>query len=511
MARARFYDVSTDPAGRPVAGVTVDVYTTGTTTPLPVTIYAAATGGATRTNPFVTTTGVVDFFLEDPATVDLKYTRVGYGTQTQTVEVVEATPPATAVTVTPVGNLAATTAQAAFAELDAETSDRVRGTVRLTVAADAPSSPATNDMWVDSDAISTLEHTHTGTLVRLATADEITAKHAFRGGFTSRTVGGDTGFGAISMRAVGELSSGTIDWIHNGDYGYLVHLTTGANLHRPYACIGIGSDTDANGLLLSNKGTGNGMFGDNQATVTSATGAGHVIHGKQSSTDASASCVYLQAAVDGAGPLLVLDMPSGTPTAGQILAAFTGPSSTLFGQIKALDGTLDWRAPISTTGAMTVGGALGVTGNLTAVNVTTTGTLQSSGTFQVVKTTATAQALISASAGQARELSFQTGGSSRWTIRTDTTGETGSNAGSDLTIVARTDAGATLSTPLKITRSTGLITLTGTLLTAVSATGGAGLRVPHGAAPTSPVDGDVWTTTAGMFVRVNGATVGPLS
>lgn len=54
-------------------------------------------------------------------------------------------------------------------------------------------------------------------------------------------------------------------------------------------------------------------------------------------------------------------------------------------------------------------------------------------------------------------------------------------------------------------------TLAGLLLTAASATGGAGLRLPHGAAPTSPTNGDLWTTTAGLFVRINGATVGPLS
>jgi len=39
----------------------------------------------------------------------------------------------------------------------------------------------------------------------------------------------------------------------------------------------------------------------------------------------------------------------------------------------------------------------------------------------------------------------------------------------------------------------------------------ASLRAPHGSAPTSPVDGDIWTTTAGLFVRINGVTVGPLS
>ncbi len=44
------------------------------------------------------------------------------------------------------------------------------------------------------------------------------------------------------------------------------------------------------------------------------------------------------------------------------------------------------------------------------------------------------------------------------------------------------------------------------LLTAASTTTQAGLNVPHGSAPTSPVDGDIWSTTAGMFIRVNGVT-----
>jgi len=49
-------------------------------------------------------------------------------------------------------------------------------------------------------------------------------------------------------------------------------------------------------------------------------------------------------------------------------------------------------------------------------------------------------------------------------------------------------------------------TLTGKLSTLASATGGAGLTVTPGAAPTAPVDGDVWFTTAGMFAQVNGVT-----
>jgi hypothetical protein len=40
---------------------------------------------------------------------------------------------------------------------------------------------------------------------------------------------------------------------------------------------------------------------------------------------------------------------------------------------------------------------------------------------------------------------------------------------------------------------------------------GAGLNLPHGAAPGTPVNGDLWTTTAGLFARINGVTVGPYS
>lgn len=58
---------------------------------------------------------------------------------------------------------------------------------------------------------------------------------------------------------------------------------------------------------------------------------------------------------------------------------------------------------------------------------------------------------------------------------------------------------------------TGTVSATVAVSSPASATGSAGLKVPHGAAPTSPVDGDVWTTSAGMYVRVSGVTVGPLA
>lgn len=56
------------------------------------------------------------------------------------------------------------------------------------------------------------------------------------------------------------------------------------------------------------------------------------------------------------------------------------------------------------------------------------------------------------------------------------------------------------------TISAAALTLTGKLTTVLSATGGSGLVVPHGAAPTAPNNGDLWTTTGGLFCRINGVT-----
>lgn len=51
----------------------------------------------------------------------------------------------------------------------------------------------------------------------------------------------------------------------------------------------------------------------------------------------------------------------------------------------------------------------------------------------------------------------------------------------------------------------------GELEVPAATTARASLNMAHGAAPTTPNDGDMWTTTAGLFVRINGVTVGPLS
>lgn len=50
----------------------------------------------------------------------------------------------------------------------------------------------------------------------------------------------------------------------------------------------------------------------------------------------------------------------------------------------------------------------------------------------------------------------------------------------------------------------GGLTTAGKLTTAAATATTAGFNLPHGVAPTTPANGDVWTTTGGLFVHVNG-------
>jgi hypothetical protein len=49
-------------------------------------------------------------------------------------------------------------------------------------------------------------------------------------------------------------------------------------------------------------------------------------------------------------------------------------------------------------------------------------------------------------------------------------------------------------------------TLTGKVNFIAGVAGNAPVKIPHGVAPTTPVDGDFWSTTAAFFVRINSTT-----
>lgn len=90
-------------------------------------------------------------------------------------------------------------------------------------------------------------------------------------------------------------------------------------------------------------------------------------------------------------------------------------------------------------------------------------------------------------------------GSETLSNKTLTAPAIGAATGTSLTL----SAGAAFS-GATVSASSGAVFPVGT--TALSS-----LRVPHGAAPTSPVNGDFWSTTSGFYGQVNGSTVGPFA
>lgn len=71
---------------------------------------------------------------------------------------------------------------------------------------------------------------------------------------------------------------------------------------------------------------------------------------------------------------------------------------------------------------------------------------------------------IRTAAGYIRMLALQTGTANRWLLGADNAAESGANVGSDFKLYSYTDAGGALSTPITITRSSSLVTLSGSLL-----------------------------------------------
>jgi len=59
---------------------------------------------------------------------------------------------------------------------------------------------------------------------------------------------------------------------------------------------------------------------------------------------------------------------------------------------------------------------------------------------------------------------------------------------------------------LRVSLTTGAATFAGTVIAPAATASLAPLRIPHGTAPTSPTNGDMWSTTAGLFIRINGVT-----
>lgn len=144
-------------------------------------------------------------------------------------------------------------------------------------------------------------------------------------------------------------------------------------------------------------------------------------------------------------------------------------------------------------------------------NITPTGLLIgliSSSGLSLGRSTLAGQVTVSlnAVAGNHRTLAFQAAGVARWNVRANDSAESGSDTGSDFEIQSRTDAGSAKTVVFKIDRATDVTTFGGQVVLMTSTTSYASVRLPHGTAPSAPTNGDLWTTTAGMFSRINGVT-----
>jgi len=113
-------------------------------------------------------------------------------------------------------------------------------------------------------------------------------------------------------------------------------------------------------------------------------------------------------------------------------------------------------------------------------------------------------AAVSADASRNADLHLQTQGSSRWTWRKSSDAESGSNAGSNLALVRRSDAGSQLSLPVVVWRASGRVTLGDVGSTAGLEFGSSGPRMmvgtgsPEGAV-TAPAGSQWWQTDHATF------------
>ncbi|MGD9679018.1 MAG: beta strand repeat-containing protein, partial [Vulcanibacillus sp.] len=79
---------------------------------------------------------------------------------------------------------------------------------------------------------------------------------------------------------------------------------------------------------------------------------------------------------------------------------------------------------------------------------------------------------------------------------------------SDLTIELGTPSDIAIDSTNSVSETSHTHNITGAYLNA-SAAEGSTFRIPHGAEPTSPVDGDIWTTATGLYAQINGIVTGP--
>lgn len=138
-----------------------------------------------------------------------------------------------------------------------------------------------------------------------------------------------------------------------------------------------------------------------------------------------------------------------------------------FGHDGIFGGLVTVGETLAVAGVATFAGGLdGVIGGVTpAAGAFTTGSFTSNVTMGEDATASTRSLSLNTAAGEIRRIRFLTAGNQRWNVRANGTAEGGSNAGSDLNIIAYNDAGSAIGTALTIARSTMAAAFAGILST----------------------------------------------
>lgn len=167
----------------------------------------------------------------------------------------------------------------------------------------------------------------------------------------------------------------------------------------------------------------------------------------------------------------IIGMPAGSTDLGAFNYGLIGANRTIKGALQDLETAANGRLINSrnlsdlanvTTARTNLGlgsaATWGVgTSGATIPLLNTSNTWSSRQTFGSV-ISATAEIDIVGTTSSAGKLIYLSGGALRWQVGKDSTAESGSNSGSDFTISRYSDAGAIVDNPIKITRSTGVVT-----------------------------------------------------
>lgn len=152
MPRAHVVKTLRTPTGDLITGATISVLTANGATQIEESLYTAAAGNEVYSNPFVSVTGIVDFYLALPTRVRLKVTLANDGGDVffEDVDVLVPVDTVTASQVgfTPTGGLLAEQVQAALEELDSEKSPVGHGHA-------APSTDTHDGAGIDSTQVGT--------------------------------------------------------------------------------------------------------------------------------------------------------------------------------------------------------------------------------------------------------------------------------------------------------------------------------------------------------------------